>query len=130
MDARAIKDVATFDGETFYPHVEKLFEMYPEIQSSVKGVWYDSACDSSEIKEKFENNLGIELKASFNPRRKKEITENLPRCIEKITPYGVPVCKAGYEMEYQGMRYECEKFIYSVPEGFRQRASMFCLPTS
>lgn len=116
LDARAIKDAATHDGETFYPHVEKLFEMYPEIQSSVKRVLYDSACDSSEIRGKFENNLGIALKASFNPRRKKEITENLPRCIEKITPYGVPVCTAGYEMEYQGMRYEHEKFIYQSPK--------------
>ncbi len=86
--------------------------MYPEIQSSVKRVLYDGACDSREFKEKVENNLGLELKASFNPRRKKEVTENLPRCIEKITPYGVPVCKAGYEMEYQGARYEREKFIY------------------
>ena len=32
----AIKDAETFDGEIFYPHEEKLFEMYPEIQSSVK----------------------------------------------------------------------------------------------
>ena len=116
LDARAVTDAATYDGETFYPHVEKLFEMYPEIQSSVKRVLYDSACDSSEIKEKFEDNLGIELKASFNPRRKKEINENLPRGIEKITPYGVPICKAGYEMEYQGMRYENEKFIYQSPK--------------
>ncbi|MCC7211480.1 MAG: hypothetical protein IT451_06455 [Candidatus Brocadia sp.] len=62
--------------------MEKLFEMYPEIQSSVKRALYDGACDSREFKEKFENNLGLELKASFNPRRKQEIPENLPRCIE------------------------------------------------
>ena len=37
LDARAIKDAATFDGKTFYPHVKELFEMYPEIQPSVKG---------------------------------------------------------------------------------------------
>ena len=116
LDARAIKEAATFDGETFYPHVEELFEMYPEMQSSVERVLYDSASDSDEIKEKFKDNLGIEVKASFNPRGKKEITENVPRGIEKITPYGVPVCKAGYEMEYQGMRYENEKFIYQSPK--------------
>ncbi len=34
---------------------------------------------------------------------------------EKITPYGIPVCLAGYEMQYKGMRYENEKFIYQSP---------------
>ena len=66
LDARAIKDAATFDGKTLYPQVEELFEMYPEIQSSVERVLYDSASDSDEIKEKFKDNLGIEVKASFN----------------------------------------------------------------
>ena len=116
MDACAIKDAATFDGKTLYPHVKELFEIYPEIQSSVERVLYDSASDSNEIKAKFKDELGIELKASFNPRGKKDITENLPRGIDKITPYGVPVCKAGCDMEYQGMRYEHEKFIYQAPK--------------
>ncbi len=116
LDARAIKDAATFDGKTFYPHVKELFEMYPEIQPSVKRVLYDSASDSDEIKAKFKDEWDIELKASFNPRGKKDITENLPRGIDKITPYGIPVCKAGCEMEYQGMRYEHEKFIYQAPK--------------
>ena len=116
LDARAIKDAATFDGKTFYPHVKEVFEMYPEIQPSVERVLYDSASDSDEIKEQFREHLGIEVKASFNPRGKKEITEDLPRGIDKITPYGIPVCKAGYEMEYQGMRYEHEKFIYQAPK--------------
>ncbi|UJS19418.1 MAG: hypothetical protein L3J18_10895 [Candidatus Brocadia sp.] len=102
LDARAIKDAATFDGMTLYPHVKEVFEMYPEIQPSVERVLYDSAGDSDEIKKKFREDLGIEVKVSFNPRRKKEITEDLPRGIDKITPYGIPVCKAGYEMEYQG----------------------------
>jgi hypothetical protein len=32
--------------------------------------------------------------------------------MQKITPYGNMTCDAGYEMDYQGMRYETEKFIY------------------
>ena len=46
----------------------------------------------------------------------KPITENLPRGIEKITPYGVPVCIAGYELDYKGVRYDSEKFIYEAPQ--------------
>ena len=49
LDARAIKDAATFDGKTLYPHVRGIFEMYPEMQSSVERVLYDSASDSDEI---------------------------------------------------------------------------------
>ena len=83
LDARAVKDATTHDGETFCPHVKKLFETYPEIRPLIKRVLYDSACDRSKIKKKFENNLGLELRVSFNPRRKQEISVNLPRCIEK-----------------------------------------------
>ncbi|CAB1079853.1 hypothetical protein D1AOALGA4SA_7555, partial [Olavius algarvensis Delta 1 endosymbiont] len=32
---------------------------------------YDSACDSQPLKDKFRDQLGIALKASLNPRRKK-----------------------------------------------------------
>jgi hypothetical protein len=39
--------------------------MYPEIQSSVKRVLYDSACDNGEIKGEFENNLGDSVKSVF-----------------------------------------------------------------
>ena len=99
LDARATKDAATFDGKTLYPHVKELFEMYPEIQPSVERVLYDSASDSDEIKAKFKEEWGIELKASFNPRGKKEVTENLHRGIDKITPYSIPVCKAGCETD-------------------------------
>lgn len=113
LDATAVSDASTFDGETFYPHVVKLLREHPELQ--IERVLYDSACDSKELKEKFQNELGMELKVSFNPRRAQPVTKDLPRGIEKVTPYGVPICKAGYEMDYKGIRYENEKFIYQAP---------------
>jgi len=116
LDAVPISDASTFDGETLYPHVKRLFDDLPEIKSSIKRILYDSACDDQELKEKLHEDFGIELKASLNPRRKKEVTENLPNGIEKITPYGVPICIAGHEMEYKGMRYENKKFIYQAPQ--------------
>ena len=115
LDAVAIRDAATHDGQTFYPHVMKVFDQYPELTTSVERVLYDSACDDAELKARFNDELGIELKASFNPRRSKPITTDLPRGIEKITPYGVPICLAGHELDYQGIRYEREKFIYAAP---------------
>jgi hypothetical protein len=115
IDAVAVSDAATHDGQTFFPHVEKVFEQYPELAAAIERVLYDSACDDAELKAHFGEELGVELKASFNPRRAKAITNDLPRGIEKITPYGVPICFAGHELDYKGIRYENEKFIFEAP---------------
>ncbi len=115
LDAVAIADGATFDGETFFPHVELLFDRLPELRPWIDTVLYDSACDNKTLKEKFKRELGIELKASLNPRRRKDVTEDLPRGMEKMTPYGTLICKGGYEMDYKGIRYEAGKFIYHAP---------------
>ncbi|MCP4375158.1 MAG: hypothetical protein GY794_03105, partial [bacterium] len=108
-------DAATHDGQTFFPHVEKVLKDHPDLAKSVRRVLYDSACDDAPLKQRFQDDLEIELKASFNPRRSKAITAALPRGIEKITPYGVPICLAGHELDYQGIRYASEKFIYRAP---------------
>lgn len=115
LDAAAVTDASIHDGQTLYPHIEKLFKDLPELKGWTERVLYDSACDSEELKGQFRDNLGIDLKASINPRRKKEITEDLPRGVEKITPYGEPICIGGHAMDYQGIRYETEKFIYQAP---------------
>jgi hypothetical protein len=103
-------------GQTFFPHVQQVLAQYPTLADSVQRVLYDSACDDAALKQRFEDDLGLELKASFNPRRSQPITDNLPRGIEKITPYGVPICLAGQEMDYQGVRYANETFIYRAPQ--------------
>jgi hypothetical protein len=116
IDAVAVADAATHDGQTFFPHVQQVLAQYPTLADSVQRVLYDSACDDAALKQRFEDDLGLELKASFNPRRSQPITDNLPRGIEKITPYGVPICLAGQEMDYQGVRYANETFIYRAPQ--------------
>ncbi len=115
LDAIAVADAATHDGETFFPHVVRLFAQYPQVRSWVETVLYDSACDSQPLKDKFLDQLGIVLKASLNPRRKKTVTENLPKGMKKLTAYGNLVCNADFEMDYKGVRNETEKFIYQAP---------------
>ncbi len=117
IDAVAVADAASHDGQTFFPHVQKVFGHYPEIAQSTQRVLYDSACDDAPLKQRFKDELDVELKASFNPRRSAPITKDLPRGIEKITPYGVPVCLAGHELDYQGIRHASETFIYRAPLG-------------
>jgi hypothetical protein len=65
LDAVAIRDVSTHDGQPFFPHVEKVFACYPELAGSVERVLYDSACDDGELKTRFHDELGVELKASL-----------------------------------------------------------------
>jgi len=128
IDAVAITDAASHDGQTFLPHAKKVFECYPELTAPVERVLYDSACDDADLKAQFESELGVDLKASFNPRRSKPVTQDLPRGIEKITPYGVPICLSAYELEYKGSRYDSEKFIYEAPR--QEDGSSVCLSCS
>ena len=77
IDAVAVADASTHDGQTFFPLVEKVFACYPELAAPTERVLYDSACDDAELKARFDDELGVELKASFNPRRAKAITSDL-----------------------------------------------------
>jgi hypothetical protein len=115
LDASAVADAATFDGETLLPHVERLFQNLPEVQPWIGRLLYDSACDDKKLKDRFNDLFGIDLKASFNPRRRKTVTENLPNGMAKITPSGNLFCNGGFEMDYQGARYDFDKLIYQAP---------------
>jgi len=137
LDVIAVADAATHDGETFFPHVVRLFAQYPQVRSWIDTVLYDSACDSQPLKDKFLYQLGIELKASLNPRRKKTVTENLPKGMKKLTAYGNLVCNADFELDYKGVRNETEQFIYQAPldadeisvcDGCEQKS--VCCPTA
>ena len=75
-----------------------------QIEETTETVLYDSACDDSKLKALFADSLGLRLKTSLNPRRRKELTKGLPRGIAKVTPYGKVICMAGEEMDYKGMR--------------------------
>ncbi len=114
-DAAAVADAATFDGATLYPHVESLFAHFPEIEDNIDRILYDSACDDQKLKVRFMNDFGIELKTSLNPRRRKTVTQGLPLGMARLTPYGNMICNAGIQMDYKGIRYSSEKFIYLAP---------------
>ncbi|UCG09040.1 MAG: hypothetical protein JSV83_10470 [Desulfobacterales bacterium] len=122
LDAVAVSDAATHDGETLYPHVVRLFENLPQVYPWIDTVLYDGAADTQGLREKFDKDLNIRLRASLNPRRRKSVTINLPRGMEKITPCGNLVCKAGFEMDYRGMRHESERFIYHAPKDDSRRS--------
>jgi hypothetical protein len=67
------------------------------------------------LKKTVKEQFNIELKASLNPRGKKDVTEGLPRGMSLLTPYGEVICQAGHSMEFQGIRFATERFIYGPP---------------
>lgn len=115
LDAVAIADAATHDGQTFYPHMVKLLGEYPILADWIHTALYDGACDWHELKGDFEDNLGIILKTSLNPRRRKTVTDLPQKGMDKLTPYGTLVCIGGFEMDFKGARYTEEAFIYGAP---------------
>jgi hypothetical protein len=115
LDAVPIADASTHDGKTILPHIRQIFTTYPVLKESVNTVLYDSAADDAPLKKQFKEELKIDLRTSINPRARKDITDDLPRGIAKITPFGYVICMNGREMEYQGIRYEQEKYIFSAP---------------
>ena len=115
LDAVAVSDAATHDGQTIKPHVCRLFDQLPEVQPWIDYVLYDRAADDQGLKAEFRDELEIELKSSINPRRRKTITDNLPKGMKSLSPYGTLTCEAGFEMEYLGARYEAGYFIYQAP---------------
>ncbi len=49
------------------------------------------------------------------PTKNGAILEDLPKEMQKLTPYGTMICSGNFEMEYKGARYDAEKFIYQAP---------------
>jgi len=115
LDALAVADAATHDGETFLPHVANLFENVPTVSKWIDTVLYDSACDNEKLRKDFESLLHVQLRASLNPRSRKTLDDDLPRGMDRLTPYGNLLCKGAHSMDYKGMRYEDEKFVYAAP---------------
>ncbi len=90
LDAAAVSDAATYDGQTFFPHTVRLFEDFPEVRPWIDTALYDAACCDQGLKDTFQEELNIVLMASFNPRGKKAVTEDLPRGHGKNNPLRNP----------------------------------------
>ncbi len=115
LDVKAVSEASTYDGKTFLPHVKELFKKIPKLIGWIGRVLYDSACDDKDLKKEFKEELNIKLLASQNPRRKKPITEGLPKGIHQIAPSGTITCWEKHSMDYKGIRWESEQFTYGPP---------------
>jgi hypothetical protein len=115
LDAVAMTDAASHDSKSLVPHLERLKLRFPELFSEVRTVLDDAAADIPALKQEVQAKFAIDLLTSSNPRGRKPLTEDLPRGIEKITPAGTPVCRAGLPFDFIGCRHEPERFLFQAP---------------
>jgi len=116
LQAVAMSDAASHDSKSLVPHLEKLFEVHPDLQAKVTRVLDDGALDDAAIKKQVREKFEIELLTPHNPRARKPIRDNLPRGVDHITSLGVPVCAAGIPLDFLGCRHQDERFLFRAPD--------------
>jgi hypothetical protein len=116
LDAVAVADAAAHDSRTLPDHMARLLSIYPELDGVVNRVLDDGAADDEGLKDLLLAEWQIELLAPINPRGRKPIRNDLPRGVDHVTPRGVPVCIAGYPMDFAGCRRDTEHFIFRAPD--------------
>jgi len=116
LDAVPMSDAASHDSQSLLPHLNRLFQRHPDLKGLVTRVLDDGAADDAKLKAAIQEDLGIEVLAPINPRRRGPIRDGMPRGIDHLTPRGVPVCRAGYPFELVGVRHDTEHFLFHAPK--------------
>lgn len=116
LDAVAMTDAASHDSNAVVPHLQRLQEHEPALLETAQFVLDDGAADDPNLRKKIEEAFGLTLRASLNPRRRKPVTEGLPRGMSQLTPYGELECQADRRLEYLGVRWNQEVFLYGPPQ--------------
>ena len=116
LDAVAMSDAASHDSRSLVPHLERLFDRYPELRDKVTRVLDDGALDDAEIKAEVADRFDAQLLASPNPRARKPIRDDLPRGMDHLTNLGVPVCAAGFPFDFLGCRHTDERYLFRAPD--------------
>ena len=67
------------------------------------------------MREQVNQDFQLTLRSSLNPRRRKPLIEDLPKGMNRLTPYGELICDGEQSLEYLGVRWKNEVFIYGPP---------------
>ena len=116
LDAVAMSDAASHDSQSLLPHLNRLFQLHPNLKPVVGRVLDDGAADDQTLKQTLQIDWGIELLAPINPRGRQPIRDDLPRGVDHVTPTGTPVCRAGYPFDFVGCRHDTKRFLFRAPE--------------
>lgn len=115
LDAHALTDAATHDGEPVVAHLETFFQTYPKMKGVFTNLLADTAYDDEATKEKVEDRFGLIMRTPVNPRSIRTRTEALGRGMKSLSPVGTLTCQADREMPYKGASFKRERFLYDPP---------------
>jgi hypothetical protein len=116
LDAVAMIDAASHDSRSVEPHLERIFRRLPQLRGTIGVLLDDAAADDAGLKARVRKVFEIEVVASQNTRSRRSITKDLPRGIEKITPTGMPVCRAGLPLDLAGCCHTTGHFVFRAPD--------------
>lgn len=115
LDAYAVTDAASHDGQTVAPSMRRLYEDHSYFNGWFNTLLDDGAADETKLKEELRDDFGLRLVCSLNPRARKVVTEGLGRGVKEIRPNGEVVCQAGHGFDYLGMRTDQAVFNFGPP---------------
>jgi hypothetical protein len=115
LDVVAMTDAASHDSNSVIPHLQRLRERVPEALAGVEFLLDDAAADDPKLREQVNQDFQLTLRSSLNPRRRKPLIEDLPKGMNRLTPYGELICDGEQSLEYLGVRWKNEVFIYGPP---------------
>jgi len=121
LDAVAVTDAASHDSHTLEASLRRLFDNLPLTRDWFDYVLDDGAAYDLDLMARIEEELGLRVRASMNPRRRPALIEDLPRGMAKLTPYGDLIRMDGHTMEYRGVRWQTDSFIYGPALDEQQR---------
>lgn len=117
LDVGAMFDAASHDSQGLLPQLAALFAAYPFLLGVFHVLLADAAMDDPHLKEAIRRLYGLTVKTPVNRRSIKTLTEGLGRGMKSLSPTGTLTCVADRELEYLGVRFATEHFLYGPPAG-------------
>jgi hypothetical protein len=118
------------DAVTLEETLKDVLEDVPFLTNSIRYVTADGVYQSENNQTLCKEILDAKLIAPINPRNRKEKPIDV-RGMQKITSYGVPVCKSGHQMKLKGLDSTNNQYIWVCPvfNGKYQEKGLTCSTT-
>lgn len=102
------------DAVTLEETLKDVLKDVPYLVKSIQYVTADGVYQNDTNQKHCKDIVKAKLIAPINPRNRKEKPLDM-RGMEKLTPYGVPVCMSGHQMKLKGLDSTNKQFIWVCP---------------
>jgi hypothetical protein len=102
------------DVVTLEETLKDLLKDVPYLAKSIQYVTADGVYQNENNQNQCKEILEAKLIAPINPRNRKEKSLDI-RGMQKLTPYGVPICMSGHKMKLKGLDTTNNQYIWVCP---------------